>query len=346
MQGAISKVMKSYHSGLNKLSINTAAIIDNYKAIKKFLGKKSTIANLKADAYGLGAAKIMPHLSKEGCNKFFVSTLTEAINLRNLSLTDEIYVLKGIFAGEEEYFSQNNIIPVLNNKQQYDIYNNYCKRKAKSFFAVLNVDTGFNLLGIGYKELQECLLDQRLSIRFILTYTQEFSPEEIQLELIKSLKESTKLPVLVTDGFGKCVKQNFHLDIVEMTLGLFGCLEVPNLELINAITLTSKIVDIKSLENGKKVGIIPIGYADGIPGSLANKGVFDLNGYEVKILGDIAMDFIMLDVGDVPHYLLKLGEEVEILGKYSPIQRVINETGKTCAHIITSLSDRIDRIYK
>ena len=82
--------MKSYHSGLNKLYINTAAIVDNYKAIKEFLGKKNIIANLKADAYGLGAAKIMPPLSKEGCNKFFVSTLAEALSIRNLSLTDEI----------------------------------------------------------------------------------------------------------------------------------------------------------------------------------------------------------------------------------------------------------------
>lgn len=346
MQGVVCKPMRNNHSGLNKLYINTTAIIDNYKAIKDFLGKKIIVASLKADAYGLGAEKIMPHLSKEGCNKFFVSTLAEALSLRNLSLTDEIYVLRGVFAGEEECFSQNNIIPVLNNKQQYEIYNNYCKRKAKSFFAVLNVDTGFNMLGINHKELQEFLLDQKLSIRFILTYVQELTTDTTQLELIKALKESTKLPVLVTDGFGKCVKQEFYLDMVEMTVCLFGCVDVPNLELVNAITLTSKIIDIKTLENGKKIAIIPIGYVDGIPDFLANKGVFDLNGYEVKVIGDIAMDFIMLDVDNVPNYLLKLGEEVEILGKYSPMQRIVNETGKAWAHIITSLSDRIERIYR
>ena len=112
--------MRDNKFALNKLYISLSAIAENYKIIKNFVGKKVECSvNIKANAYGLGVAPIMRCLSTVGCNKFFVSNIDEALELRNsLSITDEIYVLYGIAVGEETAFTQNHIIPVLNTKKQ------------------------------------------------------------------------------------------------------------------------------------------------------------------------------------------------------------------------------------
>ncbi len=86
--------MKENRSTFNKLNVDCAMIAKNYASIKNFVGSRVTCAaTIKADAYGLGMVPIMRCLSKAGCNKFFVRTLDEAIDIRNFSITDEIYVL-------------------------------------------------------------------------------------------------------------------------------------------------------------------------------------------------------------------------------------------------------------
>ena len=137
----------------NKLQIDCAAIAHNYAIIKSIIGNQvDCAATVKADAYGLGAVPIMRSLSKAGCNKFFVTSIDEALELRKTSVTDEIYVLNGVYAGEEAEFAQHQIIPVLNNQGQFELFNSYCRRKDKSFEAVLNIDTGLNYIGFAADE--------------------------------------------------------------------------------------------------------------------------------------------------------------------------------------------------
>lgn len=362
--------MEKNKFSLNKLSINSAAIAENYKRIKQSIGNDVTCAaNIKSDAYGMGLMHIMHSLSKAGCNEFFVSTIDEALQLRESSLTDEIYVLNGISPGEENSFAQNNIIPVLNTKEQFELFNNYCRKKNRSFAAILNIDTGINIIGFPYKEALELVkqgyFKQKVTILFIMSYfasnSQRNNPyNKKQLQIMRKIQQAFKLPVSFAGSTGIMLSNDYHFDIVRPGLLLLGYSNSLKIKLLNAITLTSKIIQIREIQEdyisdyeesyklnkSSIVATIPIGYGDGLLPILSNKGIFDINGYPAPIVGKISMDLTMLDVTKIPKEYLHIGAEVELLGPNSTIQRMAKHANTTYNNIITSLSSRIHRIYR
>ena len=73
------------HDKKTFLDINLKAIKKNFKIIKKKVGNKCIVAStVKADAYGLGANKVVPSLISAGCKNFFVATTNEAVELCGL----------------------------------------------------------------------------------------------------------------------------------------------------------------------------------------------------------------------------------------------------------------------
>ena len=86
------------HAGAT-LEIDVDAVRANYRLLRGRLGLTACAAVVKADAYGLGAAVVAPALAAEGCRKFFVAHLDEALALRPLLPGAEIFVLNGLPAG-------------------------------------------------------------------------------------------------------------------------------------------------------------------------------------------------------------------------------------------------------
>ncbi|MGB0844544.1 MAG: alanine racemase, partial [Alphaproteobacteria bacterium] len=100
--------------------MNLTHIAQNYQRLQRLSAGASCAAVVKADAYGLGAAKVATTLAAEGCDTFFVAMMEEGVSLR-ASLPDpafKIYVLAGVFAGEEQTFLKHALSPVLNSPEQ------------------------------------------------------------------------------------------------------------------------------------------------------------------------------------------------------------------------------------
>src|SRR5271166_3007257 len=103
------------------LSIDLAAIRANYRLLRQRLEGTVCAAVVKADAYGLGAAKVAPALAAEGCRHFFVAHLEEAIVLRpDLPEDVDLFVLHGLPPGTEAECLEHRTIPVLNSLDQID----------------------------------------------------------------------------------------------------------------------------------------------------------------------------------------------------------------------------------
>ena len=139
------------------LTINLAAIAHNYKYFREITSPSECGAVVKADAYGLGIEPVSTRLHQEGCRKFFVANLDEALKLATI-LDDnvtEIFVFHGIKKGEEKEFLNKNIIPILNTPEQLEIWNNFGNNKSLKLPSVIHIDTGINRLGMNYKEAQE-----------------------------------------------------------------------------------------------------------------------------------------------------------------------------------------------
>ena len=360
--------MNGQRLSLNKLYVNRDIVASNYLKLKEFVGPNvECAANIKANAYGLGVMPIMSCLSKAGCNKFLVTNLDEALEVRDSSVTDEVYVINGINVGEESYFARNHIIPVLNTRDQFIVYNNYCRKKGKFFEAVLNIDTGINRFGFPVEEALELVekgfFDQKVNIQFLMSHiacsTQSCaSYNRKQLALIKNLQDIFQKPVSLADSDSIYLGQDYCFDIVRLGIMLYG-VSSEKFNLKPAISLASPIVQIRKVHESIFVGYdhsykasknstlatIPIGYADGMHRSISNKASFYINGHPVTIAGQMSMDFTVLDVTNVPEHELFLGAEVEILGENSTIEKMAECAGTTCQDILTSLSYRLQRIY-
>ena len=356
--------MKETKFALNKLYIDLSAIAGNYLTIKKLVGKNvECAANIKANAYGLGVMPIMRCLSIVGCNKFFVTNIDEAIELRNsLSITDEIYVLNGVSLGEEAEFAQYHIIPVLNTKAQFEIFNNYCRKKNKSFDAVLNIDSGINRFGFPAQEAvdlaQQGFFKQKIKLHFLMSQLTYYTKtDRKQLDLMDKLQEIFQIPTSFADSNSICLGPDYYFDIIRLGIILYGCAPA-EFNLKNAVSLTSPIIQIREVtedmfighDNSYKVNknsilaSIPIGYADGLHRSMKD-AIFYINNRPVPIVGDISMDIIVLDVTNIPKSDLFLGAEVEILGKNISITQMAEWANTTRHNILTSLSPRLQRIY-
>ena len=347
--------MNEKNKSLNNLYVDLSVIASNYTNIREVLGKNvQCSANIKANAYGLGAMPIMRCLSGAGCNKFFVTCLEEAVMLRNsVSITDEIYVLNGIVSGEEADFVQNHITPVLNSKSQFEMFNNYCRKKNKNFSAVLNVDVELNRIGIPAEEAiilaKQGYFKQKANLIFITSQIDYKDQSGKQLNMIKELQEVFNLPISLAGSKGISFGRDYYFDIVKLGIDLYK----------NAISLSSSVIQIQKMSQDISIGCdnyskiskdsilatIPIGYADGLHKSVAKEGFFYINDRPAKIVGDIHMELVTLDVSNIPEYDLAMGAEVEILGKNISVEQMAQWAGISVHNVLTSLGQRIKRNY-
>jgi len=161
---------------------------------------------------------------------------------------------------------------------------------------------------------------------------------------------------------------DYHFDLVRPGVALYGANPqkpegrvepggAPNLMQTAAI-LTAKVLQVRRIDSGESVGYaatfrakrpsmiatVALGYADGIPRALANKGAAALAGLRVPIAGRISMDLITLDVsalGEAPH----IGADVELLGDTISLDEVAQAAGTNEYEILTRLR-RVPRRYQ
>lgn len=349
----------------NLLYIDLEAIAENYTLVQKFVGKGiECAANIKYNAYGLGVINIMRALSKAGCNNFFVTSIEEAIEIRDsLSITDSVYVIKGIFSGQENLFAKSQVTPVINNKAQFEIFNNFCLKKNQRFPAVLNVDTGINRFGFSAEEVlslaKEGFFKQKVNISLLMSQLPFKAKDHSKsFKSLEELRQILNIPISVADSNYICLGKDYHFDVIRLGIILYGCAP-KEMNLKNAISLYSNIIQIKKakedlylghdssykVEKGKIIATLPIGYAHGLKRSLSNKGVFYINNRPAPIIGEISMDFTIIDVTNIPKYDLYVGTEVEILGPNNSIMQMAEQAGTTRHDILLSLNGKTKRVY-
>src|SRR6185437_9648477 len=133
------------------LEIDLDAIIGNWRRLGQRLGPGASCAGVvKADAYGLGMARVAPALFAAGCRLFFVATPDEGLALRRLLGDAEIAVLNGLLPGTEGDFRRARLIPVLNDLGQVAAWR--ARAQTRALPAMLHIDTGMGRLGLAPNE--------------------------------------------------------------------------------------------------------------------------------------------------------------------------------------------------
>ena len=304
------------------LEISLKNILSNFRKMQKIAKGAEVAAVVKDDAYGLGAAEVAPYLhQKGGCCTFFVAHAAEGAALAPLIPEAEIFVLQGVGADSLPWFKEYpTLIPVINSPQMWSFWQKSGLKKHK---AALQVETGLNRLGFRLNEVAALSAKERESFCLLMSHlacadekghflnTQQL---ENFLALKKQYFPKTKTSLSASDG--AFLGGDFLQNLIRPGAALYGINPTPyqKNQMKNVLCLKAPLLQVADLKKGEYVGygatyqapknghlgIVSIGYGDGLPRVLSNKGkVFFLKNGKPRvapIIGRVCMDNIMVDL--------------------------------------------------
>ncbi|MEZ4908361.1 MAG: bifunctional UDP-N-acetylmuramoyl-tripeptide:D-alanyl-D-alanine ligase/alanine racemase [Saprospiraceae bacterium] len=371
LERVFRKLAENLHT--TQLIIDFEALNNNISQYRSILSKTTKImAVIKASGYGSGAIKMAEQLQKTGIDYLSVAFFNEAMELRKAGINLPIMVFNPDLNYLDEMIKYD-IEPVVYSKLQLQYLEEYNYNSLKIH---IKLDTGMKRLGFEQDEIDSLCnwLKERPEIKIMSVFSHLAASEEPDKDTftefqIKNFNNYFK-KIATTIGYypikhilnssGIVRFPQYQFDMVRLGSGMHGIdisdIISDKLEAVN--TLQTKINQIKILKSGegmgygikykidkeRKIAIIPIGYADGIP-RLAGNGNYHVfvNGTFVPIVANINMDMTFLDVSDVAD--VKIGDNVEVFGKNAKITDLAIAGQTIFYEILSKISTRIKRVY-
>ena len=337
--------------------INLDNIKNNVKTIiSNFTGYKYYIGVVKADTYGHNSKEVIKSIIDGGCNYLAVSSLDEAMEIRK-KVNVPILCLGIIDSKYIDICINNNIDITIPN------INYFREIKDKKVTAHIKIDTGMNRLGIKEKEeLNEIFnTNTNINIKGIYTHIYEALDEENTNNQISKFKELTSDIDLNKIEMIHIAQSDTLINYpkIDITNGcrlgiiMYGLTD-SNLELLDTIELISEIIDIKKLKKDETVsyngtykattdeliGIVSIGYADGVNRKLTGAYIY-INDKKYRIIGNICMDMLMVKIDEN----VKVHDKVYIYKDINHIKYLSNYIETIPYELICNISKRVPRIY-
>lgn len=321
----------------------------NFHSVKDFVGDGVRLmAVVKADAYGHGAVQCATRLEAEGVDWLAVATVEEGVELREARITKPILVLGGFWPGQELALLNFDLTPVIFRIDQARSIAEAAGRQETTAKLHVKIDTGMGRIGIRLEDVGEFATElstiENLEIEGLMTHfavADDLDATDFTNHQITSFESAVETflahghrpkYVDMSNSPGAVVHPLSRSHLVRiggLLYGLGGDVlppGVPHPELKPVMSIKSKIALIKTVKAGESVGYgrtwvaqrdtvvatIPIGYHDGLPRSLSNKGHFLVNGVHAPIIGRVSMDWTTIDVTDIPD--ATVGDDVTIIG--------------------------------
>ncbi|MFO1143096.1 MAG: alanine racemase [Amaricoccus sp.] len=363
------KTFEPRHAGA-LLEIDLGAIRANYRLLRTRLGTTACAGVVKADAYGLGAARVAPTLAAEGCRHFFVAHLDEAVALRPmLPARAEIFVLNGLPDGAEAEAIARGITPVLNSLRQLEAWTGAARRRERRLPAVLQVDSGMSRLGLDAADLAALAdaparlapLDLRLVMSHLACADDQGHPmNRAQLgRFAAARRRLPPAPASLSNSSGIFLGSDFRFDLARPGAALYGLAPVKGAAnpMRPVVRLRGRIVQTREIPAGAQVGYgaawtatgprriatVAVGYADGYRRGLSHRATAFAGDTAVTLVGIVSMDTATFDVTEAPQAVE--GGFLELVGARHPVDALAAEAGTIGYEILTSLGSRYARSY-
>lgn len=367
-----------------KAVISLDAVEQNFREMRKNIAEDTKmIAVVKADAYGHGAVPIA-HLIEDYDYiwGFAAATAEEAVHLRQAGITKPILILGIVF---DEYFPelvQYDIRPAVCEYDEAKKLSDEAVLQNKTVHIHIALDTG--MTRIGYADIPESVEEIKkiaelpnLEIEGMFTHfarADEYdrSPAMVQLERYQDFSKRVEeagvdIPLHHCSNSAGIIRvPEANLSIVRAGITIYGIYPSSEVErdivkLAPVMELKSHITYVKDVPAGatisyggtyvadkkRRVATIPVGYADGYPRQLSNKGWVLIHGKKAPILGRVCMDQFMADVTEIDN--VKKGDEVTLLGRDGDEFISIEEMGDLCGRFsyefACDISPRVPRVY-
>lgn len=359
------------------LEINLSALEHNFKVYRNLLPPQVKImVMVKAYSYGSGSHEIANRLQQSGADYLGVAYTDEGIALRKSGITMPILVMSPENTAFDRMIAWD-LEPELFNIHSIETFAGVVRGLDRSAYPVhLKLDTGMHRLG--FMETDVDSLKQAIGKHPELKFTSifshlagsdnpdldAFSKEQIArfdrmtTALRKVLPQPPLLHILNSSGIVRHPEACY--DMVRLGLGLYGVDATGAIQqrLQTTGTLKTTIAQIRQVRAGETVGynrsgllsrdsriaIVSIGYADGYFRDFGNgNGYMLLRGKQAPVIGTVCMDMCMLDITDIPES--EEGDEVIVFGEALPVSVLAKQANTIPYEIMTSVSQRVNRIY-
>jgi alanine racemase len=341
------------------LNINLKKLITNYRILQKLSAPAIAAAVVKDDAYGLGAVDVTETLYKEGCRHFFVAHGSEGAIIRKVAPEATIFALQGIGEDSLSYFKEAHLTPVICSKDMLSFWNSH---KIEGIKPAIQVETGLNRLGFSVDDLNTLSKETLNEFSYVLSHLscadeQAHFMNARQLANFKKIKQTffKDTPATLSASDGVFLGHDFCFNLTRLGAAMYGINTAPyrENEMSNILELKAPVLQVKPLKKGEfvgysatfraptdmKIAIVSIGYGDGLPRSLSNRGkvIFYENGkpHFCTILGRVSMDNVICDV--TPLKELKTGDWGYLINDDYTVDDIARDAGTIAYELISNL---------
>ena len=361
--------------------VDLGALEFNYRQIRKRIpGGVKLLAVVKADAYGHGAIPVSIKLERLGVEYLGVAIAEEGVELRRGGVEAPILVLGGIFGDEVDQILRFRLTPVIFRKDSLKLLSREAERQRKKVKIHLKVDTGMGRLGVPLnlwpRFLEEVKRFPKIETEGILSH---FSMLDAEKGYTESQWRAFQRAVAIAQEAGISCRYvhmassatltafpAYSAKLVRPGIMLYGSYPSPAFQnlipLKPIMTLKTRIHFLKSVppdtrisyggtfttKRASLIATLPVGYADGYSHHLSNRGEVLIHGKRAPVIGKVCMDFIMVDVTDIPR--VKVGDEVVLMGRQGKERITADEIAEKIDSIsyevLCSIGKRVPRIYK
>jgi len=349
-----------------KALIKPAAIQANIERVRGHAPGRKVIAVVKADAYGHGLRATLAGSSS--ADAFAVTSVEEAVKLRELEPKKPVFLLEGFFEPPElELVERFGLWPIVHNEEQLA---QLSRARVRSKIQVwIKYDSGMNRLGFKEQGLRRAMSRvasvDHVDVRGIVSH---FSSADdllseatsMQYKRIKHI-ESTGLELSTANSAAIFTGTTFPNEWIRPGIAIYGCSPVPDrsaedLGLTPAMTLLSCVIGVQHCEEGDtvgygatwrcpepmRVGVIAGGYADGYPRHAPAGTPVLVEGRRAPLIGRVCMDMLMVDLRDHPN--AHVGSPAVLWGEDLPIEEIAGRAGTIAAELLARVNARVPRV--
>ncbi|MCS7314835.1 MAG: alanine racemase [Bryobacteraceae bacterium] len=366
------------------VEISRAQIAANFRAVRALVGPAvEVVPVVKADAYGHGAVEVARIVAREGARWLAVSTVEEGVALREAGIAARILVMADTLESSRAAFLEYALTPVVVSLDDLRAFEAWLAGRGAELRYHLKVDTGMGRLGVigSAEEIARAVrAAQRLRLEGLMShlasaadYASPQTDEQIRrfTELLTALRRVGIVPAyahLASTIPVAYARREAWFGMVRTGHALYGYVSPargpapkPVLEVKPALTWKARILSVKQVPAGwpigygamfraprpMRIGILGVGYADGLPHRLSNRGQVIAHGRFAPILGAVSMDLTTVDLSDCPE--AAPGDAVTLIGEEGAArqdaQQLARLAGTISYDVLCGIRARVKRVY-
>lgn len=357
------------------LHIHLDKLQSNYRKIAAAVAPLQVMTVLKANAYGLGVRPVADALAAAGCWGFGCAELREALSL--VELGKPVLILGGMLPDDIPQVLDHGILAPITDLDIARALNAAAAARGVQAECHCLIDSGMGRLGIRIEEAYETIRVVAALSHLRLTGLYSHFPSayddyefsEMQISLVTQLLQRLEddgitfqwRHIANSDGINN-LPLSFQppFNLVRTGINLYGVFDLEGkqtLALEPVLSMDTRLVAVRTLpagatigygrtrklERATRVGTIAMGYADGMPLGMSDRGYVMVHGRHCRILGRVSMDYTTICLDTVPQ--ARVGDTVECLGKHITVGDWARYKQSIPYDIICSLGHRVARVY-